>query len=228
MSRTIPNSSANYVQAPDSASLDVTGTIITLAAWVRPNTVAGTKVVCGKWQAGTHAYVLYLASGKIILDCGNAAGSTDGVAGGGSGVVAGATTLTTGVWSHIAAIKNSAVPERRVWLNGVSDGVVGSTGITIGNSTQPFQMGVDGFGNTFDGRIGEVAVWAEALSTAEILALSKGIPPHRVHPSGLRGYWPLWGVAYPEPDLTGNANHATQTGAVAAADHAPTAPVGGM
>jgi hypothetical protein len=74
--------------------------------------------------------------------------------------------------------------------------------------------------NFFGGRLAEFMVFNSALSDAQCAILrdrSQGIP---FVASGLVGYWPLWGVASPEPDLSGEAQHGTVTEA-ALADHPP-------
>ena len=67
--------------------------------------------------------------------------------------------------------------------------------------------------------ISEIAIWKNiALSLAEIQALAKGVSPIRIRKPDF--YSPIWGVASPEPDLSGNGNNGTVVGTVLA-DHAP-------
>ena len=73
----------------------------------------------------------------------------------------------------------------------------------------------------FNGRIAEVGLWRAVLSADEILSASQGVSPSRIRPGALIGYWPIWGVASPEPDLSDLGNHGTVTGTAPAADHAP-------
>ena len=71
-----------------------------------------------------------------------------------------------------------------------------------------------------NGRLAEAAIHTAALSAGEMLALSRGVRPTRVRPQSLAGYWPLWGLSSPEPDLSGSANNGTLHG-TSQADHAP-------
>ena len=73
---------------------------------------------------------------------------------------------------------------------------------------------------TCDGRLAHALVFNRILTVAEMGALQFG----RLITNGLIGYWPLWGVASPEADLSGNVNNGTVTGATAA-NHAPIAPL---
>jgi hypothetical protein len=78
-----------------------------------------------------------------------------------------------------------------------------------------------GYGSTtFTGRIAEVAVWNIPMSDAEVMALTLGAHPLRFRPTNLVFYFPLWGVAATEPNLSGYAYHGAVTGAVLA-NHAP-------
>jgi hypothetical protein len=49
-----------------------------------------------------------------------------------------------------------------------------------------------------------------------------------IRPLDLRGYWPLWGVGFPEPDFSPFLQAGTQTGSVPAASAfgAPVCPMG--
>lgn len=67
----------------------------------------------------------------------------------------------------------------------------------------------------FDGRICDVHIWNVRLSLADLQAVRCGVHVRR---DAMLGWWPVWGAQSPEPDWSGNANHATVSGPVAA-DH---------
>lgn len=69
---------------------------------------------------------------------------------------------------------------------------------------------------TFDGKIAHVLWFNRVLSVNEMIYLQFG----RLITNGLIGYWPLWGVAASEPDLSGNLNNGAVTGAILA-NHPP-------
>ena len=64
-------------------------------------------------------------------------------------------------------------------------------------------------------------MWSVALNTNEAAALAKGERPHKIRPANFLGYWPLDGIASPEPDFSGLAHNLTLTGSPAAANGPP-------
>lgn len=214
MSRDFTGASNSYMnggQLPDIR------TNFTIACWFRPDTVTGSPRLLSRWASGSNQrYLLQLSSSKLLLailgqDLG---GQT----------VAGATTLTTGSWFHAAGTYEPSTA-LRVYLNGTQDGVLTTSvkpALAAGVAQRTLGIGDETANNTslFDGRIAEVGIWSATLSAAEIAALAKGVSPTLVRPGALANYWPIWGVAFPEIDLTGTVN-ATTPGTVALADHAP-------
>jgi hypothetical protein len=69
--------------------------------------------------------------------------------------------------------------------------------------------------NWFAGSIAEVANWSRTLSAAEALQLALGVPASQLVPDH---YWPLAGVASPEPDIgTATTVNGTLNGTTSAA-----------
>jgi len=64
----------------------------------------------------------------------------------------------------------------------------------------------------YPGTIAEVGLWNVVLSTDQMAAIRRNSMPY----FSPRGRWPLWGIATPEIDLSGNLNSGTVTGASAA------------
>jgi len=113
-------------------------------------------------------------------------------------------TVGTSAWFHIALIATS-VSSRRVILNGVwASAGVQTDNIVPGNITV-FAVGVLDFYNDnynyTDGQAAHVAIWDSALSQAQIEALAAGDNPLNVGTPV--AYWPLSGLASPEPDEVG-------------------------
>ena len=81
-------------------------------------------------------------------------------------------------------------------------------------TTTPYALaGKAGTANFDDGTIAEVTLWAEvALTAGEISALAQGVSPNLIRPIGRLLQWPMWGVASPEPDISGTSNNGTVTG----------------
>jgi hypothetical protein len=108
---------------------------------------------------------------------------------------------------------------------GQAGGTLSSYQISVGNfSLAPTSWDVaddPGNGRWFDGAVAEAALWSNWLTLPELNALLAGVNPQRIRPQSLVGYWPLWGLLSPEPDLSGNGNSMTLTGSPPAANHAP-------
>lgn len=123
-------------------------------------------------------------------------------------------------WVHVAGVIESAT-SRTPYLNGIA----GATGTdsrnpALAETTVGTGSGQErGFANT--GHLAEAAIWSVGLSAAEIAALAAGVPPRLIRPESLWGYWPIWGVDSPEPDLSGNQRSLTVTGTLTRSNHAP-------
>jgi len=59
----------------------------------------------------------------------------------------------------------------------------------------------------------EFAVWDVVLTQDEVTALENGVSPNMIRRKHLVHYSPLYGVASPEPDLSGNKNNLVVSGA---------------
>ncbi len=217
MSRDIPGTGGNYLSVGDVAALDITGTALTLAAWVNADTYPNANpTIIGKLASSgtTVQYGLLLdGSGHINVFVGDAGGFDN---------AAGATVVGTGAWHHLAGVKNgTGAGALLAYLDGAQDASITSNR-SIQNTAHSFTVGARTDNSFhFDGRIAEVCIWDAALTAAEIAALAKGVSPLRIRPGNLKGHFPLWAAAYPEADLSGNANNLAQNGTVNGANHAP-------
>lgn len=120
-----------------------------------------------------------------------------------AGKYAGSPTAT--LYMNLVACQTQSFREKRsAGVHNVTMGGISSTG-------------------TYSGSIAEVGVWNDVLSLAEITALRLGIPPAKVRDASLVGYWPFWGAASPEPELTGHKINGALTGTTSA-NHCPCSP----
>lgn len=219
MARDFPGSGANRLNVGDVSAIDITGTALTISLWAYLDTVAGGvyRDLVGKAQGGSLATIQYelriTSGGKLEFYTGNGSTAT--------------ATLTaangpTGAWAHIVARQSGTGADAlRIYVNNTL-AASGSTSISIANLGHSLMFGsrVDNDG-TVDGRMAHIGIWNAALTTEEIEALSKGLPPSRIRPTNLKGYWPLLGLSSPEPDMSGNANSASIVGTVAASSESP-------
>ena len=80
--------------------------------------------------------------------------------------------------------------------------------ITIGYNADPLRFGRNEANNYWQGRLANILIENSKLSDQQILG--RMFLPSFIHnPSA--GFWPLWGITSPEPDLSGNKNDATVT-----------------
>ena len=210
-------STANYLSA-SSTSYNVTGTTLTLAAWVKfissvPSAQAG---IIQKNYSNLFQYALnvsYPTASKFGFQDGN--GTTSRAS------LACSTALSVGTWYQVTATLNGTT--MNIYLNGANCGT-SSSGISIGsNGANLLCIGVGQSSSTACGTgspsaaMAEVAIWNVALTANEIKALANCTPPPVVHGgSSLVGYWPLWGGDSPEQDYSGGKSSATVTGATPA------------
>ncbi|MEW6127478.1 MAG: HYR domain-containing protein [Acidobacteriota bacterium] len=151
-------SGSTLVSAPNSASLNLTGTAVTLDGWIRP-TASTDAVYLGKSQNAANDYVLLYQSGQLSAII--KAGGTE-------------TTVNTGVvpalnqWTHIALVYNGATI--KVYADGAEVGSTAKTG-NLAGSNVPFSIGGRAGELFFNGLIDEVEVFDRALSAAEIQSI---------------------------------------------------------
>jgi hypothetical protein len=185
---------------------------ITIQAWVKLASVSGVQNIVTRDES--NRYFIFRTNGVNLqlvtfdLNAANAYTAT------------GSTTLSTGTWYHVAGTCDGT--NTKVWVNGAQDGTIASAADNIQSvsGADTVQFG-DRIGAAFlNGTLAEVAIHKVALGANELLASAKGALPHRIQPTNLLGYWPLYGIGSPEPDFSGNGRGGTLTG-TAAANHAP-------
>ena len=168
---------------------------ISFCAWVSPD-ITSDITVLSKYQ-GSFGIIL-----RITPD--NAPGPgffTINTGSGGQEAGFGTAIPTGGVWTHVGGAWNGS-STMRVMRNGVQDGTDSMTAQST-NQANDWHIGVrPSSTNWYNGRIAEVAMWDAYLSDAEWAALGKGCCPLLIRNGNLKGYWPLWGVADPEIELT--------------------------
>lgn len=135
------------------------GSNITVSAWVNPTNTTGTKTVFthGSALGGCFGYGLELRGG--VLSARN----------NGTSRTIGSQAVSELAWQHVAISYDSATGRVTGYINGKSVGTVGLT--TAACATQNWTIGTnsaDSITNTFIGKIDEVRVYSETLSSAQI------------------------------------------------------------
>jgi Concanavalin A-like lectin/glucanases superfamily len=189
----------------------------TMACWVRCTTFASPQMwaclAIGNSGSGGYAGIPILPSGGNGFARSQIDSSRVSAA-----IIVTPSTMQTGRWHHLCAVFQAS--SHAIYL----DGALGASGghsesfPTTGRFAAGFDS--DSGGSYFDGAIADLAVWSAALSADEVSGMARGVPAGRLRSDRLQLYWPLWGLATTEPDLTGRGRHGTVVGATAA-DHAP-------
>ena len=157
----------DYLSVPNSSSLDISGSKLTLSMWLNPSTTStGDQVVVGKhWNTTmTSPYYQY---GLELQNGGTRpvffVGTSSGLVG-----VAMTSSLTKGQWSHLAVVFNGSTVDFLV--NGVlvSTGNLNATITARGNS---LRVGADASGAQFyKGLLDDLRIYNRVLSAAEVQA----------------------------------------------------------
>jgi len=147
--------SNDYVEAPDSASLDITGQI-TLAAWIKPESADKNWVVFGKY------YVYWLWHQDD--NCRFYAGGTNLDYG---------FNFTQGVWYHVAGTFDGST--MRFYING-EEKTSQSNSEPISTSDDTLIIGnyQEATGWEFTGAIDDVHIYNSALTQEEIQVMMRG------------------------------------------------------
>lgn len=131
--------------------------------------------------------------------------------------------LSASTYYH--ALATFAGSTQAIYLNGGNSNSTST--FTPGSAFTVASVGALEVGGSFISRpnqlvqIGEVGIWSATLTANEALTLATGERPFRVRPGSLYGYWPLFGLQSPEPDLSGNQLSLSLAGSSALANGPP-------
>jgi len=155
------NGTSDYLAAPDSASLDIQGDRLTLAAWVKANSWATSHMIRKIPDTGTGSiYFIRVQSNVLRGDIATPAGTV---------VVQGVTAVRAQEWVHAALVYDGA--EGRVYLNGVVDGRANVSG-KIAESNNELRIGRGEPAGYLNGSIDDVRIYNRALTVEEIRQLN--------------------------------------------------------
>ena len=203
----------DQVDCGNSTSVQITGTAITLEAWIYP-----TSWQANIWQ-GNIINKESLSGGGYMLRCG-AGGKLNFNIGSGPGwneISSSTNILTLNTWQHVAGTYDGSF--LRIYLNGVLVDSLVKT-ISMANSTSTLGVGyapIYAGSRNFPGKIDEVRVWNVTRTKAEINAQMNS--ELCVIPSSVKAYYTFnQGIAGGTntttttlTDLSGNSNTGTLT-----------------
>lgn len=147
---------SNYVQAPDSASLNVSSQL-TIEGWINASAFGGGRRLVDKITPATsNGYLIQLLGDKVNF----IAGPNNLIS---------VQSLFANTWTHVAGVYDGVT--MRIFVNGVEDASGGGSGAIPANAN-PLRIGIDQDGNNaFSGVLDEFAIYGRALSQSEIRSI---------------------------------------------------------
>lgn len=205
----------DYINCGTGTSLNITGTAITLEAWIYP-TSWRTNIwqgnIISKEGNGTGYMLRVGAGGRLNMNVGNGPG-----AGTWNELSSSTTVLTLNTWQHIAGTYDGSY--LRLYVNGIVTDSIAKTVTMTGSNTINLLLGTSPYdlNRTFPGRIDEVRIWNVARTKIEINNQMNS--EMCTMPSSLKGYYTFnQGTAggtnttvTSATDLSGNTNTGTLT-----------------
>lgn len=159
--------SGDYVNCGNHSSLDITGSALTLEAWIYANsweTNVYEGYIIGKEDAvAENGYKIRVGnSGQINFEYGN---GTDW-----QSLLSSTGVVSLNKWEHIAGVLDGTT--MRIYLNGEEIATQPSTGTVSSTSADVVIGSSDGYSGTrfFDGKIDEARIWDDTRTPAEIRA----------------------------------------------------------
>ena len=167
------NGSNQYDTVPYTAALDPRAAW-TISAWIYCNAlnVQHSIVERYEWSGGHGGYILRVTAANKLW-----AITLDGTGVGSDAL--GKTTVTAGVWHHVAAVYDSTANILGVYLDGEADSINTSATFNALASSRSLKIGArgDDGGTPLAGKIDEVLIWNRALTQPEIqMVMMRGRP----------------------------------------------------
>ena len=218
----------DYLTVPETSAVQFGGaTEFTMSGWVHPVSSSAAQKFFGRWRGGGGgsdaerlSYLAQISADGTFLAA---------IYTGSFGIVESPAVVTVGVWSHVAMAWDGGT--MRLYVDGTEVNTQSRTGTMLDGLNVPLMFGVSGrplgLEDPFEGRLADWAIWNATLTAANMADLAAQTIRPSALTTGLRGYWPIEGIASPEPDLSTFANDATVVGAVQAdGPFGPVGPVG--
>jgi len=164
------NGLGDYIEIPNSESLNITGNEITLASWVYFDDVGGPpEIVISKGADNSVHKSPYFLYGMHILTGGTARFWLT-LEGNVRVNVTSASPLESGIWYHLAGVYDGS--DITLYVNGEASNAKGVGGGNITGLDTVLRLGTNGgLTEQMAGRIDDVRIYSHALSVEEIAAI---------------------------------------------------------
>lgn len=157
------NGNDSYMSLNNPESLNITGTEITISAWIKPNALFESGAIVDQeiYRSGSANY--------NILRLENSNGKAKFHTVGKNPAESTATSWNKNTWYHLVGVYNGS--NSNLYVNGVLDVSVAGTGTITQTDNNIVYIGSFGLTNEFDGTIDEVSIWDKALNSTQIESL---------------------------------------------------------
>jgi hypothetical protein len=149
---------ADYVKVNNSLSLQVTGDL-TLSCWVYFNTLATKQALIFKELNAEYELSLDAATGNLEFD-------HQGIS-----VFSPSSSVQSGVWLHIVAVRSISAMTVTFYVNGVQVGTPQAFTTLPTASSNPLYIGQENGYDPLNGTIDDVRIYNRALNTSEVTTL---------------------------------------------------------
>lgn len=155
----------DYIEIPDSTTLDIPEKEITISAWIRPDRIDKRQVILAKSNYNADSWILEINP----IDYQNGTINFFIAASGIDGNFGSNTTIDAKQWSHIVGVFDGN--ERKIYINGQLDTTQYISG-QIPSNDEPVRIGGGGrMSRYFEGLIDDVRIYSKALSDQNILGI---------------------------------------------------------
>jgi len=179
MSRVFTNTTGQRLTY--TGSMGITARPLTLLAWIKFTSIAGTKMLAYNNVSGSYID-LELQSTKFYTEMQQASGGNASTTG----------SPSTATWYPVIMIYDGS---GNVNIYALGESVTGGFAGTFNAESSPnFCIGGDsrqGAISDIDGKIAHVAMWSSALSSGDRTSLIAGATPSTISSGTLTAYWPL-------------------------------------
>ena len=171
-----------YLSTGDPDNLRLTGTEVTLDAWVNPTNAGESGVIAGKTSSGANDYLLYLSGGTVV----------GLIKSGGSEITIAGGVPPPGEWTHVALVYDGSTV--KTYYDGAPFASTPKTGNLDGSNSEVAIGGRSAGDLQLVGFVDEVEIFGRALDASEIaeIYVAGGAGKCRTctpAPAGMVGWW---------------------------------------